>query len=83
MLAALPANWYSLEGSVAPRAKRPQALVLHLLLLPRVAKWEVSFPFKSKENNHSLLPHQKHKFSIISYEAIAAANIFRTPQDNE
>lgn len=68
---------------MALRAKRPQALVLHLLLLPHVAKGEVSFPFKSKENNHSLLPHQEHKFSIISYEATVAANTFRTPQDNE
>lgn len=38
MLAAQPANWYNLQDSIALRAKRSQALTLHLLLLPRVVK---------------------------------------------
>lgn len=38
MLAAQPANWYNLKDSIALRSKRSQALVLHLLLLPCVAK---------------------------------------------
>lgn len=45
MLAAQPANWYSLKELVALGAKTPQDPVLHLLLLPCLAKGKSSSPF--------------------------------------